>query len=53
MNSEFETFWSTVDSPPWGVVVKDFPPCGVGVVCGIVVMYRFPPPCGVGMVYSL
>ena len=33
---------------------KGFPsPCGVGVVCGIVVVYRFFPPCHVGVVYSI
>ena len=33
---------------------KGLLPC-VGVVCGIVVVYRFfpPPPCGVGVVYSI
>ena len=38
--------------PPMGGGSKGSPPpCGVGVVCGIVVVYRFPPPlwCGGGL----
>ena len=40
-------------SPPMGGGSKGFPPpCGVGVVCGIVVVYRIPHPplwCGGGL----